>query len=330
VAVVTANGDLSGRPRFRLAVLPTPLVPALRLQAAIGGPLVWVKRDDLTGFATAGNKARALEFLVGDALAQGCDTLITGGGPGSNFCAATAAAARAAGLGCHLVMYDGAPHPNLAAALAAGAEVTYTGRADRESVDGAVSSLARELAAGGHRPYGMPRGGATAVGARGYVAAFEELDTQLGASDAAVEPGVMVVATGSGATQAGLVAASAGSLRRRRIVGATVSRPAEQIAATVTHLARALTPVAVGDVEIVDARGPGGFGVASDAGQRAARIAFETEGLVLDPVYTAKAFAVVLAMIEAGFDQPIVFWHTGGLPAALHHRSLEWSAPCPL
>ncbi len=328
-------------PRFNLAALPTPLLPAHRLQSAIGGPLIWVKRDDLTGFATAGNKARTLEFLIGDALDQGCDVLVTGGGPSSNFCAAAAAAARAAGLDCDLVLYGGPPdpdqppHPNLGAALESGAHVEFTGRPDRDEVDRAIPARAAALAAEGRRPYVMPRGGATAVGATGFARARAELAAQLDA--AALVPGIVVVATGSGATQAGLVAGRApGSAPQPRILGATVSRPPAQIRETVADLANRCATLLgrplpkTDDVEIVDARGSGGFGVASDAGERARLLAHMTEGLILDPVYSAKAFAVVLDLIAGGFSQPIVFWHTGGLPAAIHHLTTsERSARCP-
>lgn len=327
-------------PRFALATLPTPLVPAVRLQAALGGALAWVKRDDLTGFATAGNKARALEFLIGDALARGCDTVVTGGGAGSNFCAATAAAARVAGLGCHLVLYGSppggseAPHPNLALAWESGARIDFTGRPDRDEIDRAIPDRAAALAAAGHRPYAMGRGGATAVGAAGYVEAFAELAGQLAERD--LDPGVIVVATGSGATQAGLMAGAAASPAPLvSILGATVSRPPDQIAATVTALARecadllGLAAPERGDCRLVDARGPG-FGLASGEGERAAAVAAATEGLLLDPVYSAKAFGVVLGLLAGGDERPIVFWHTGGLPAAVHHlSSQERSARCP-
>ncbi|MGH9125307.1 MAG: pyridoxal-phosphate dependent enzyme, partial [Acidimicrobiales bacterium] len=195
-------------PRFPLAVLPTPLVPAHRLQRAIGGPLVWVKRDDLIGFGTAGNKARPLELLLGDGLERGCDVLVTGGGPGSNFCAAAAAGTRVAGIDCHLVVAGTASsaHPNLVAARAAGARLHFTERDDREEIDVAVKTLAAELAAKGRRPLSLPRGGATALGTTAFAHAHEELHAQLAA--AAVVAGVLVLATGSGGSQAGLVAGS--------------------------------------------------------------------------------------------------------------------------
>ena len=183
--------------------LPTPLIPAARLQQALHSPPVLVKRDDLTGFALAGNKARKLEFLTGDAL-------VTGGGPGSNHCQATAAAARVAHLACHLVMYGNEParpHPNLAFARCAGTEVTVTGQADRGSVDPALAETAGRLTAAGHRPYVIPRGGATAVGAAGCGLAVAELAGQL--ASLGIEPEFVVVATGSCGTQAGLLAGTA-------------------------------------------------------------------------------------------------------------------------
>jgi D-cysteine desulfhydrase len=328
-------------PRFRLAVLPTPLVPARRLQAAIGGPPILVKRDDLAGFAVAGNKARPLEYLLGTAIAEECDVLVTGGGPSSNFCPAAAVAARVAHLDCHLVLYGdepAEPHPNLLAALASGASVRFTGDPDREGVDEAVDAAAAELRAGGRRPFAVPRGGATALGAVGYARAITELGRQL--ERAGLEPEAVVVATGSGGTQAGLVAGTVGHGHPWRVVGAAVSRPPQQAAAQVLCLARAcgsllgLTEADGSRVEVVDAIGPG-FGLASPIGERAAHLAMETEGLVLDPTYTAKALGVVLQQVSAGARGPIVFWHTGGLVAAVHEMSRAsrtgrgGSQPCP-
>ena len=172
-------------PRTPLAVLPTPLVAAPRLAAALGtGPLL-VKRDDLTGFAFGGNKARLLEFLVAAAIAEGAGTLLTGGAAGSNFCAATAAAARRAGLACELVIAGrpGPPGPALALARSWGAAVRWTGVPDRDSVDAALPAAARELAAAGRRPYLIPRGGATGLGAVGYALAAAELRAQLDGDD---------------------------------------------------------------------------------------------------------------------------------------------------
>lgn len=298
----------------RLAVLPTPLVDAPRLAAALGVSSLLVKRDDLTGFAVAGNKARQLEALVADARAHGADVLVTGGTLGSNFVQAAAAAAAWAGLRCVLVL-AGTPvgrtaHPNLAAATTWGAQVRFTGDSDRTSVDRCLPVVAAELTAGGATPYVCPRGGASAVGASGYRAAVDELLDQLGGA----RP-VVVVATGAGGTLAGLVAGVVATGRQLRVVGASVSRPPDETAARVLDLAcqvadgRGEPRPVDGDVEIVDARGPG-HGIASPEGDLVADLALRTEGLVLDPVYTAKGLTVLPAV--AG-DGPALFWHTGGL-----------------
>jgi D-cysteine desulfhydrase len=304
------------RPGMRgMALLPTPLTPAPRLATALGltAPL-WVKRDDLTGFAVAGNKARQLELLVDDARTRGADVLITGGTLGSNFVQAAAAAAAWADLGCVLVL-AGPPvphsaHPNLAAATAWGADVRFTGDLDRTTVDAQLPVVAAELTAAGCRPYVVPRGGASPVGAEGYRLAVDEVLAQLDG-----QAPVVVIAAGAGGTLAGLVAGNVALGRPLRIVGASVSRPPAEVTARVLELAgqvadrRGEPRPGESDVELVDARGPG-HGVASPAGDAAAALALRAAGLVLDPVYTAKALA---ALPTAAEGQPALFWHTGGL-----------------
>jgi len=309
--------------RFALATLPTPLQRASRLERALGGPPLYVKRDDLTGFALAGNKARKLEFLVADALRQGCNLLLTGGGPASNHCAATAAAASVAGLDCILIYYGDQrcqPQPNLALARAFGAEVRFTGEADRESVDRGLETVALELQQKGRRPYLIPRGGATAIGALGYAMALQELASQL--ADARAEPETIVVATGSCGTQAGIVAGTVAGDYRWHVVGATVSRSVEECSDRVVRLARECAAI-LGwpaaqprHVDVRDARGRG-YGISSAEGAEAAGIAARTEGLLLDPVYTAKALGLLHSLCRDGLERPVVFWHTGGVAAFL-------------
>lgn len=301
--------------RTSLAVLPTPLVAAPRLADALGlgGPLL-VKRDDLTGFALAGNKARQLELLVAEAVEQAADVLVTGGTIGSNFVSAAAAAAAYAGLGCVLVLpgvaVDRCAHPNLAAATTWGAQLRWTGRPERTSVDPMLATVAAALALEGARPYVVPRGGANATGALGYRLAVGEVLAQL----AGRRPTV-VVAVGAGGTLAGLVAGVVAHGRPIRVVGASVSRPVEELAVRVLDLARQVArrcgdePPQARDVVLVDARGPG-HGVASAAGDAATALALRCAGLVLDPVYTAKALAVLPSAVP---DGPALFWHTGGL-----------------
>jgi 1-aminocyclopropane-1-carboxylate deaminase/D-cysteine desulfhydrase-like pyridoxal-dependent ACC family enzyme len=311
-------------PRAPLALLPTPLMRAVRLEHAVGhGSPILIKRDDLTGFGAAGNKARALEFLVGEALHAGCDTLVTGGGPSSNFCQAAALAARSTGLACELVVYGKpASHrsPNLDIARRAGARLHALGDGDRSRVDAAVADLTVELAGMGRRPYAMPRGGSTPVGALGFALAVEELGRQL--AEAQVEPELVVIAVGSGGSCAGLLAGMALRDVPWRLLGASVSRPVDEISAKVLHLAERCTTVlggprpVAGVLELVDARGPG-FGKPSDDDRAAALLALETEGLLLDSTYTAKSFAVLLARLRSGAGGPVVFWHTGGLVPAI-------------
>jgi len=301
--------------RTSLAVLPTPLVPAPRLADALGlGGSLLVKRDDLTGFAVAGNKARQLEFLIAEAIDQEADVLVTGGTVGSNFVSAAAAAAAFAGLGCALVLageaVDRSTHPNLAAATAWGARLRWTGDADRSSVDDMLPKVAALLASEGARPYVVPRGGANATGALGYRLAVDEVVRQLAGRNPTV-----VIAVGAGGTLAGLVAGVVAHGRPFRVVGASVSRSVGEVEVRVLDLARQVArrcgdePPQTRDVHLVDARGPG-HGVQSAAGDAAAALALRCAGLVLDPVYTAKALAVLPSAVP---DGPALFWHTGGL-----------------
>ncbi len=324
--------------RIRLATLPTPLAAAPRLAQALRAGALYIKRDDLTGFAIGGNKARPLEFLIAAAVADRADTLITGGAPGSNFCAAAAAAALRAGMHCELVLAGQPPRlpgPALALALAWGATVRWTGTADREGVDDQLPRAAAALASRGHRPYLIPRGGATGLGAVGYALAAFELHEQLGAIG--VDAARVVVAVGSGGTLAGLVAGNVALGRPWTLVGASVSRPAEDASLRVLALARECAHLLAragapghapggtvrgtgqpppgtaeplpADVAVVDARGPG-HGLPSPEGTAAAEQAMLTEGLMVDPVYTAKALALVPRYADGG---DMVFWHTGGL-----------------
>ena len=285
------------------------------LQRAVG------QTDDLTGFALAGNKARKLERLIGAAHAASADTLVTGGGPASNFCAAAAAAARVAGMRCMLVLYGDElhPHPNLAFARWHGADVRFTGDPDRTSVDAALDRVAAEVRSRGGRPYLVPRGGASVDGAAAYVEAGDELARQLDVARA--RPITMLVAAGPAAPPR----PRCGRRRSRRpwrVVAAAVSRPPGETATRVLTLAQGiaerlgLQPANVSDVDVRDARGPG-YGIPSEEGEQATQLAAATEGLLLDPVFTAKALGLLLAAQE--LPGPVVFWHTGGQVAALAH-----------
>ena len=314
-------------PRIGLATLPTPLLPAPRLSEAVGIE-VWVKRDDLTGLLLGGNKARKLEFLGGEARARSADVLVTGGGAGSNHVQLTAAAAARLGLGCIAVCYGAAPDVEplgLRLVRQLGADVVFTGSPERASVDTGLDEVAAKLAAEGRVPYVIPRGGASAVGAVGYAVAAWELAGQLAA--AGVGRATVLLATGSCGTQAGLVAGAAlgEGGAGLDVVGVPVSRPPEECVARIARLATGCAERLGSDRVFTEAEirllggylGPG-YGQASPEGERAAALAARTEGLVLDPVFTAKAMAALIAEARRGtLTGPLVFLHTGGTPAAL-------------
>jgi D-cysteine desulfhydrase family pyridoxal phosphate-dependent enzyme len=297
--------------RIALAQLPTPLVEAPRLSEALGVHVL-VKRDDLTGLALGGNKARKLEHLLADARARGCDTLVAAGGAQSNFARMTAAAAAQLGLRCHLVLSGREPERfsgNLVLDRLFGATLHFAGSGDWRVLEDRVAKLAQELGPGA---YPMPIGGATAVGALGYVEASDELLSQL-----AAPPDWLVLADGSGGTHAGLLA---GLPARVRILGVDVARPptphAERIpllAAETARLAGRTLPG--GELHLVDHTGSR-YGAVTEECIDAVRLVARSEGMLLDPVYSGKAMAGLrLAVREGRISGTVVFLHTGGAPA---------------
>jgi D-cysteine desulfhydrase family pyridoxal phosphate-dependent enzyme len=310
-----------------LAHLPTPLEQADRLGAALDmepGAL-WVKRDDCTGLAGGGNKARKLAYLCADAVAQGCDVLVTGGGRQSNHVRMTAAAANKLGLDCTVVLASVPPsHPtgNVVLDLVLRPEIVWAGPLDYYGVEAAIEDACDRLRSEGRRPYRMPVGGASAVGALGYVAAADELRGQLPDID------LVVVADGSGGTHAGLVA---GLGDHGLVLGVDVgTRPDldEQVPAKAAEVAGlAGRPVPSGAVQIDHLRFGPGYGAATDDCREALDLAARAEGLLLDPVYTGKAMAGLVAARRAGRierDTRTVFLHTGGMPALFAGTYARW------
>jgi D-cysteine desulfhydrase len=323
--------ELSAYPRAHLGVWPTPLVRARRLEAKVGGGPLLFKRDDLSGFAFAGNKTRQLEYLIGAALSEGYQALVVGGVATSNFCAGAAVAANIAGLECHIVLPGKPPAPssaNLAMALDCGAHVTYSG-GPRELLDERIRERAAKLTASGRRAMAIPRGGASPVGALGFFRAAAELCDQL--ADAGHDRARLVIAVGSGGSIAGLYAASASQRAQYAITGVSVSRPLAQLTPHLRELAeacadllgaRAPDPAAL---ELLETNGFHDSAHGLDAAEHEARLlALETEGVVLDPHYTARAFPIALRLIEERRAEavPVVFWHTGGAPAAISAYAL--------
>ena len=237
-------------PRVDLVLAPTPLHPAPRLSRELGVPVLF-KRDDLAGAGLGGNKLRGLEFLIADALAQGCDSLVTGAGPQSNWTMLAALACLRYGLEAHVVCYGsggGEALGNMRLHRWLGVDVRFTGEAERSSVDAGIAALTAELRAAGRRPYPVPRGGATPLGALGYVRASVELAGQLAGLDE--PPAGLWLATGSCGTQAGLVAGAALTGARYQVVGVTVSRPAAEAASRVAELGAAAAALAGTDAAL--------------------------------------------------------------------------------
>jgi 1-aminocyclopropane-1-carboxylate deaminase/D-cysteine desulfhydrase-like pyridoxal-dependent ACC family enzyme len=311
-----------------LAFLPTPCHPAPRLGAALGLADLWVKRDDQTGLALGGNKARKLVRLVADAHAAGADTLVTGGGPQSNHARMTAAAAAQVGMRCELALAaDPGTDPvgNLLLDHLLGAIVHPVGPLGYDELEEAIVTLGEQVRAAGRRPYVIPVGGASPVGVAAYADAAAELMAQLAGA-----PDWVVCADGSGGTHAGLLAGLAGT--PSRVLGVDVGTRGD-LDAAVARLAFAAAggtlrfdPAPGGAVLVDHDHFGAGYGAPTPSSAEAIILAARTEGLVLDPVYTAKALAalrtwVADGRIEAGAR--VVFWHTGGAPALFAPRYRE-------
>lgn len=309
--------------RASLAHLPTRIEPMKRLTAHLNGPQLSIKRDDQTGLALGGNKTRKLEFLLADALARGDDHLITTGAAQSNHCRQTAAAAASQGLGCTLVLRGEMPEVvtgNLLLDQLLGSELCWAGDRPRELV---MEEQAEVLKAAGRRPYIVPLGGSNVIGACGYVLAMGELMQQLATTGETFD--VIIVASSSGGTQAGLVLGAHVYGFKGRVVGVSIDHPAAELKAQVTELAEATAEYLdlgrlslAGGVEVNDDYLGDGYGILGDNERRAIILVARLEGIALDPVYTGRAMGGLLDMIDRGSfqsDQRVLFWHTGGTPA---------------
>jgi L-cysteate sulfo-lyase len=332
--------------RVALIHRPTPFRKLENLTAELGGPEIYVKRDDLTGLAFGGNKSRKLEFIVPDMLAKKADTVVTWAALQSNWAMQTAAAARRFGIRPVLILfkrydlpeeYDG----NMLLDYILEAEIHI-----KEPLQGASMksedylAVAEEAAEGlrrkGHRPYvigvggSMPMGSMTLpLGAISYVEAFREMIGQTRA--AGFEPDFVVHPTGSGSTQAGLVIGAKAVSSKTRIIGISVSDPKEPFARDVLTIAKATertlgldTAVRDEDVIVFDEYIKDGYGIVNREVAEIIRLVFTREGIVLDPVYTSKAMAGLIDLIKRGRfkrTDKIVFFHTGGTPALFPNRT---------
>jgi D-cysteine desulfhydrase family pyridoxal phosphate-dependent enzyme len=320
------RSDLINFPRFPLALLPTPIHELARLGPLLGGPRIIIKRDDQTGLATGGNKTRKLEFLLADALQNRANVLITAGALQSNHCRQTAAAANLAGLRCELVLNGekpNAPNGNLLLDMFLGARIYYTTRSNRNN---RMQEVSQALINEGQKPYIIPVGGSTGLGALGYALAMVELMEQLKAAKFQVDH--ILFASSSGGTQAGLVLGAKIADFQGRLLGISIDndkldgRPFQielaQIANEAGRLLHHSYNFTVDDFSVqYDYLGKG-YGVVGDLEVEAIGLAARQEGLLLDPVYTSRAFGAMVDMIRQGVfsqEETILFWHTGGSAA---------------
>lgn len=321
--------QLARLPRVRLAALPTPLEEAPRLERALAGdgeaPRLLIKRDDLTGFALGGNKVRKVEYHLGEALAGGFDTLVTTGAIQSNHCRVTAAAARVGGMDCVLVLRPVEPEQmqgNFLLDHLFGARIRITPGTDRASAEAVITEEMAALRATGRRPYLIPSGASTPLGAAAYAQAFEELLHQTTAQGVAVDS--IVFCSGSAGTHAGLAIGAALSQSGVEVIGIGDGAKREDLAPKVSGLVAEFAErfdvdvhIAPNDVIVLDEYG-GTYGEPTPECIQAIKTTALAEGMLLDPVYTGKAMAGLADLIRWGRwsrDQTVVFWHTGGQPA---------------
>jgi len=321
--------NLAQFPRRRYTTGETPIEAAQRLSAAVGGPNIYIKRDDLLGLAAGGNKTRKLEFLVADALAQGADTLITCGAVQSNHSRLTLAAAVKEGLKCRLVLEERVPGSYRPEASGNNFLFHLLGVEKITVVPGgtdmmrAMEDVADEVASEGRKAYVIPGGGSNAVGATGYVACAQEIMGQTFEQDLPID--AVVCASGSSGTHAGLVTGLHGCNMNIPVLGIDVSRPKRQQEEIVYGLVKE-TAERVGvraeiprhAVTCFDEYVGPGYSLPTPEMADAVRLVARTESILLDPVYTGKAMAGLIDLARRGHfrkDSNVLFLHTGGSPA---------------
>jgi D-cysteine desulfhydrase len=307
-------------PRESFAQLPTPVAPLSRLSDFLAGPRIYIKRDDLTGLGGGGNKLRKLEYLVADALSMGADTLITVGAAQSNHCRQTAAVAAKTGLRCILVLRGHAPADitgNVLLDHLFGADVRWSGDRTREEV---MEEIVLHEAAAGRKPYAIPLGGSTPLGALGFAMAMEELTAQT-----TIKFDRILFASSSGGTHAGLAAGAYATQYPGEVLGISVDEELESLQSMVAEIATGTSRLlgyphdfSLNEIHArADYLGEG-YGVLGPPERAAIELFARSEGILLDPVYTGRAAAGMIDLIrrsEIGKDETILFWHTGGTPA---------------
>ena len=326
--------DFDRFPRTALCHQPTPIEAMPRLTAFLGGPQLFIKRDDCTGLATGGNKTRKLEFLVGEALRNGADMLVTQGAVQSNHVRQTAAAACKLGLKCHVLLERRVPDRDASyeetgnVLLDALFGATHEFRPPGLDMNAEAQAVTDALRSQGHKPYFIPGGGSNATGAMGYANCAQEI------ADACRADGQhfdwLVMATGSTGTQAGLVAGFHAIGYDLPVMGISVRQPHDRQVAAVHGLAeKAAEKLGAGQIPLakihVDDRFVGeGYGLPAPSTIEAIHLAAQQEGILLDPVYSAKGMAGLIGLVREDFFKPsdkVLFLHTGGSVALFAYEA---------
>lgn len=321
-------------PRVSLCHAPTPIEPMPRLSAQLGGPSLFIKRDDCTGLAGGGNKTRKLEFLVGEALSQGADLLVTQGAVQSNHVRQTAAAACRHGLKCHALLERRVPNRDASYETAANVFLdrlfgtTLEFRPPGLDMNAEAQAATDRLRAEGHRPYFIPGGGSNPTGALGYAVCAQEIVERIDAEGLAFD--WLVLATGSTGTHAGLLAGLHALGSDVPVMGISVRQPRLRQVAAVHALAQATAqklgvPPPAADRTQVDDRFVGeGYGIPAASTLEAIALTARMEGILLDPVYSGKGMAGLIGLIREGFFRAadrVLFLHTGGAAALAAYES---------
>ena len=328
-----ARIDFNAFARVSLCHQPTPIEPMPRLSALLGGPQLFIKRDDCTGLATGGNKTRKLEFLVGEALQEKADMLVTQGAVQSNHVRQTAAAAARVGMACHVLLERRVPGRDASYEETGNVLLdnlfgaTHEFRPDGLDMNAEAEAVTERLRAEGHRPYFIPGGGSNPVGALGYANCAQEIADQTAASGQHFD--WLVMGTGSTGTQAGLVAGFHAIGHDLPVMGVSVRQPRERQMNAVHGLTqRTCEKLGASGLPLakilVDDRFVGeGYGIPADSTLEAIKLTAQQEGILLDPVYSAKGMAGLIGMAREGFFKPtdnVLFLHTGGSTALFAYQ----------
>jgi D-cysteine desulfhydrase family pyridoxal phosphate-dependent enzyme len=316
--------------KFDLGFLPTPLHHLRNLSEKYSPYHIFIKRDDQTGLASGGNKTRKLEYLIQEALDNGCDTIITAGAQQSNHCRQTAAACAIASLKCHLLLGGTAPQKyngNLLLSHLLGAQIHFTGE-NRKGED--IDSLKQQLELEGKKPFVIPYGGSNLTGALGFVNAMKELKAQLIAQNLKID--YLFFASSSGGTQAGLTLGNDLYNLKMNLVPIGIDKSETQgmsleevifkLVNEGKHLLKIKKEYRLADVKINNDYNEAGYGVITENEKTAIKELAKSEGILLDPVYTGRAFYAMLDYLneeKIPANATVLFWHTGGFPANFYY-----------